>query len=364
MSFYLDPCVNPSCDPFANNLPSPVLQKLHREGAMLVLPAGVKSGRLAYLARVVRVYANPRSGPLSFWYERPELNESAFDGGAQYFMRFSGKAGYAGPFDLEGIPLLDYRGTIGKQYNPIAIAQYGLARFNQWSTRGSSKDHAAWIGVAEWLRHEMWPNNHGVRVWMHNFNWPYRELLRAPWYSGLAQGNGLSMLVRAAQATNDPAYAEAAHVAFEPLRHDMSEGGVLVTDDHGDLWIEEYLLYPPTHILNGFIWALWGVYDYARWSGRTEASQLWDMCVRTLQKRLWEFDTGWWSLYEARHGSKEMLASRYYHNLHITQLQVMHRLTGIDAFAEYSERFQSYLKRPSNRLRAFARKAIFKLQYY
>jgi hypothetical protein len=46
-----------------------------------------------------------------------------------------------------------------------------------------------------------------------------------------------------------------------------------------------------------------------------------------------------------------MLASRYYHALHITQLLVMHRLTGINVFAEYSERFQSYLDRPANRRR-------------
>ena len=47
-------------------------------------------------------------------------------------MRFQGKAAYAGPFDSAGVPLLDYRGDIGRQHNPIAIAQYGLARFNRW----------------------------------------------------------------------------------------------------------------------------------------------------------------------------------------------------------------------------------------
>jgi heparosan-N-sulfate-glucuronate 5-epimerase len=118
------------------------------------------------------------------------------------------------------------------------------------------------------------------------------------------------------------------------------------------------------HILNGFIWALWGVYDYAQWSGSPEASRLWARCVGTLQRRLAEFDTGWWSLYEARDGTREMLASHYYHTLHITQLQVMHRLTGIDLFADTAARFQSYLDRPSYRAQAFARKAIFKLRHY
>ena len=324
----------------------------------------VPHGRVAYLARVLRVYTHRSSGPLSFWYEQPELNDRAFPAGVEYFMRFAGKAGYQGPFDAAGIPLLDYQGDIGRQHNPIAIAQYGLARFNAWCVSRAAGDRRAWIAVADWLAREMRPNAQGVRVWMHDFNWPYRELLRAPWYSGLAQGNGLSMLVRAARETGSAVYADAAHLAFAPMTRHVGEGGVLVTDDQGDLWIEEYLVSRPSHILNGFMWALWGVHDYAAWSGRAEATALWNRCVATLERRLGEFDTGWWSLYEARDEGREMLASRYYHTLHITQLQVMHLLTGRQVFADAAARFQRYLDRPSNRVHAFARKAIFKLRHY
>ena len=172
------------------------------------------------------------------------------------------------------------------------------------------------------------------------------------------------MLVRAAKASGDSKYADAAHAAFEPLRRPVAEGGVLITDALNDVWIEEYLVDPPSHILNGFIWALWGVYDYATWSRSTEAWRLWTTCVGTLHRRLDEFDTGWWSLYEARDGNREMLASRYYHALHIVQLSVMHRLTDVDFFADRADRFQSYLDRPSNRAQAFARKAVFKLRHY
>jgi heparosan-N-sulfate-glucuronate 5-epimerase len=319
---------------------------------------------VSYLARVLCVYTNQRSGPLSFWYEQPELNERAFRGLPDYFMRFAGKARYAGPFDSDGIPLLDYRGEIGRQYNPIAIAQYGLARFNAWAASSTCADRSAWIAAANWLERAMRPNGHGVRVWMHDFDWPYRQWLRAPWYSGLAQGSGLSLLVRAAIMTGEPQFVAAAHLAFEPLSRDVADGGVLVTDASKDTWIEEYIVDPPTHILNGFIWALWGVYDYARWSRRSDAFQLWESCVVTLARRLGDFDTGWWSLYEARDGSREMLASRYYHTLHITQLRVMHRLTGIDAFSARADRFQTYLDRPSHRALAFGRKAIFKLRQY
>ena len=38
--------------------------------------------------------------------------------------------------------------------------------------------------------------------------------------------------------------------------------GVNYKDSNGDNWIEEYIVFPPTHILNGFT-GLWGLYDYA-----------------------------------------------------------------------------------------------------
>src|SRR5581483_9079742 len=290
-----------------------------------------RSGRLAYLTRVARVYANRSSGPLSFWYERPELNEAAF-GGVEYFMTFAGKARYKGPFDATGVPLLNYQGDIGQQHNPIAIAQYGLARFNRWNRSRAEGDRVAWLRVADWLTRELRPNMDGVHVWMHQFNWPYRQLLRAPWYSGLAQGNGLSLLVRAARETNRHDYADAAHRAFGSLTLDISRGGVLATDSRGRVWIEEYLVDPPSHILNGFIWALWGVFDYARWSGSLTAQRIFESCSRTIETALPEYDTGRWSLYELPAGGPRMLASRYYHELHIVQLRVLERLTGSGAF--------------------------------
>jgi hypothetical protein len=144
----------------------------------------------------------------------------------------------------------------------------------------------------------------------------------------------------------------------------VSRGGVLVTEANGDVWIEEYIVEPPSHILNGFVWALWGVYDYARWSRRPAASALWETCVRTLAARLDDFDTGWWSLYEAPTSGRPMLASLYYHRLHAVQLRVLHELTGNEVFAARAARFEAYARRRVSRARAFVEKAWFKIVRY
>jgi hypothetical protein len=279
-------------------------------------------------------------------------------------MVFGSKADYAGPFDQSSVPLLDYRGALGRQYNPIAISQYGLGNYNLYVRTQDTHRRTKFLGIADWLVSTLIPNSAGVHVWMHNFDWDYRDRLCAPWYSGLAQGAGISVLLRAYQMTGDQAYFEAARNAFRSFTIDVSEGGVACHDEQGRLWFEEYIVSPPTHILNGFMWALWGVYDYFVASGDVRARELFDSAVQTLHGRLSDFDTGFWSLYEQSGTRLRMIASPFYHSLHIVQLRVMERLTGDKIFGEFADRWNSYRASRMNRMRALVQKALFKLCYY
>ncbi len=188
--------------------------------------------------------------------------------------------------------------------------------------------------------------------------------LKAPWYSGLAQGQGLSLLLRAHSESGENKYLEAAEQAFISLTKPISEGGVLFEDEERNLWIEEYLVDPPTHILNGFMWALWGVFDFWLATGRDSARQIFDRGVTTLLRNLSRFDTGYWSLYEQSGTRLKMLASPFYHRLHIVQLRVMENLTGDRSFAEVANRWDGYANRRTNRTRALVEKSVFKLVHY
>ena len=63
-------------------------------------------------------------------------------------------------------------------------------------------------------------------------------------------------------------------------------------------------------------------------------------------------------------GELPELASPFYHQLHIVQLQVMHFLTGEDLFLQYAERWESYRRSRSKRTRALCYKAVFKICHY
>ncbi len=320
--------------------------------------------RIHYLRRVGQAYLGRGRSQLSFWHETPEKNPQATYGGlGEYYMSFREKADYAG-LDGNGIPLLDYRGVLGPQYNPIAIAQYGLGNFNLYLRERDPERKQTFLRVADWLVAHLETNRHGHAMWMHHFDWEYRDTLVAPWYSALAQGQGISVLTRAYQETGDERYSAAAKAAFAGFLHDVGEGGVTFTDASGDLWYEEYIVDPPTHILNGFIWASWGVYDYYLMTRDQSVRALFERAVKTLVRNLKTFDTGFWSLYEHSGTSLPMLASSFYHRLHIVQLRVMATMTGEPVFAEMAEKWLAYTRSAWKTRRAFAMKALFKLCYY
>src|SRR5262249_926149 len=145
----------------------------------------------------------------------------------------------------------------------------------------------------------------------------------APWYSGLAQGQGISLLLRAHKETGASQYLSCAKRALAAFDVDVRDGGVYYEDQDGNLWFEEYIVFPPTHILNGFIWALWGIYDYLLVTGDAHVKELFGRAVKTLRESLPRFDTGFWSLYEQSGTKLPMIASPFYHALHIVQLRVM-----------------------------------------
>ena len=239
--------------------------------------------RLAYYRRIFSAYLLGGKSHLTFWHDTPAENPNFTAGElGEYYMLFAEKADYQGAYDPSGIPQLDYHGRIGLQYNPIAIAQFGLGNYNLCSRTGDSARRTKFFQSADWLASNLEQNPHGLWVWNHRFDWEYRETLKAPWYSALAQGQGISVLVRAHKETGDARYLDAAQRAFASFQQPIENGGVAFTDAGGDLWFEEYIVSPPTHILNGFIWALWGVYDHFLATRDETAQELFSRGVRTL----------------------------------------------------------------------------------
>lgn len=196
-----------------------------------------------------------------------------------------------------------------------------------------------------------------------------RNYLYSPWRSALAQGQGISVCLRAYQLSNDEHYLDAAKKAFNSFyflarKH---SGGVL-DDSEGYKWLEEYIVKPPNHVLNGFIWALWGVRDYAVYMNDAYAWELWHACLKTLQANLKHFDLGFWTTYDLVKFNPGKLptmpSSLYYQKLHVLQMRLMYQLTSDPIFDHYQKKWNLQLGNKISRIKSQLWKAYFKLRWF
>jgi hypothetical protein len=321
--------------------------------------------KLNYWRRIFKVYLTNTKSYLNFWHEVPAVSDDINPNKlGKYYMTFENKAEYDGPRDKDGAILFNYHSDIGIQYNPIAIAQYGLGHINIYLENDNEKNLIEAKKQADWLVKNLEENEKGVFVWKHNFYWNYVERLKPGWYGALSQGAGISLLVRVYKETEDEKYLETAKKAFDSFKKEIKDGGVTFTDDEGNIWLEEYIVNPPSHILNGFIWALWGVWDYYLLTKDEEAKEIFNNGIKTIKENLYKFDIGYWSLYDLTNQKMKMIASPFYHKLHIAQLEATYKITGDNFFKIYEEKFKSYQNSWFKRKRAFIYKSIFKLFYF
>jgi heparosan-N-sulfate-glucuronate 5-epimerase len=262
---------------------------------------------------------------------------------------------------VRGYPLdLTAKTTVANAHNgsalpPADLAQLGLG---WWERRLAGEEHA----TAQFERicaelEQQAERQDGRLVWPYTMSVP-KYKTEAPWYSAMAQGQIASVFTRAYLATGRDAHAVTALEAVDPLI-DRSVPGLVTETSDGPV-LEEGSSEPPSHILNGWMYALWGLWDVCLGLGDAASGQLFGASAECLRKTLDRYDTGWWTRYSLYPHAVDDLAKPFYHRLHINQIAVMHRLTGASDFADAADRWAGY-DRADRRARAVAHKAVFVL---
>jgi hypothetical protein len=249
-----------------------------------------------------------------------------------------------GGFDANGIPFVDYdkinMPVKGIQYNPALVARYAIAYFEKYDISQNKNCREIFINQINWLVNNLnEKKDRDVGLWQYFFDLP-SWLQKSPWVSAIAQGLGLSALSRAYQLTSDEYLFGKVKKVYNSYSLEIEEGGISHIDNNGDLWFEEYPTVPPSHVLNGFIYALFGLVDYYQVHRHPEVINLFLKGLTTLEKNLIRYDTGFWSLYDL---SKRTLAdTHYHHNTHIPQLTALFKITGKEVFKKTIQKWQTY----------------------
>jgi heparosan-N-sulfate-glucuronate 5-epimerase len=173
--------------------------------------------------------------------------------------------------------------------------------------------------------------------------WPYdvdvpKYGITGRWFSAMAQGQMASVLVRAA-IRGDSAAEEAARAAVVDLIH--GEGPLRRMAPEGPV-LQEAPSSPPSDILNGWLYALWGLHDVAVGLGDLDAARAWHLGVEAVRARVELYDTGSWSLYSLAPGRFQDVAHPFYHRLHVTQLRATARTVDAADLDRVAARWEAY----------------------
>lgn len=239
-----------------------------------------------------------------------------------------------------------YHVDSGKEiYFSIGIFQYGLAAYDLFLTTKEKIYVDKLIACANWAIE----NQQDDGSWI---TFAYKD--EAHPYSSMAQGEAISLLIRAHIVAGDDRYVEAAKKAKDFMLKPVSEGGTAEYD--GDnVVLYEYT--PNPVILNGWIFSIWGLYDWCKYVDDEEERMVLNKSLLSLEKYLPRFDMKYWSKYE----DGKRICSPFYHKLHIAQLDVMYDLFGNSIYLEYKNKWEKYQESFWKPKKAFLKKVWQKI---
>lgn len=290
----------------------------------------------------------------SYWHASQGFGPCFQPGELQdYYRNYSTKVEWNGAIDASNFPLVQEPG--GKPFlDPITLAQKALGHWSCWlySQRREDSHRQAFLRLAHWFLVSQEPQGSWILPSMQ------KAIYLVP-YSALAQGQAISVLVRAFSVTSEEKFLEAARRGLRFMLRPTQDGGTCRHTLEGPI-LEEYPQQEPNTVLNGWISALFGLYDVSLVDNEIEECEILEATLNTLAKILYRYDAEYWSFYD----SLGNLASPYYHKVHITQLRALeltfpHHANPIkNVRVHFEEQMASY----SCSTKAFVVKAFQKLK--
>ena len=289
--------------------------------------AGEGGSGIAGEAGVAAPPVDPASIVLIGVDERPYTECAAFKIGANYAR------------DAEGIPLKLYRDDF--TYNPVLIAQAGL----EWLACYRESNDAWYLEQARKAGRHLVSKSEdfdGAMFFPYHFDFYLHgrqaSVARAPWYSGMAQGQALSLFSRLGELTSDAEWELAAATTLKSFDRARGEAQpwIMDVDEDNSLWIEEYPTVGEAHVLNGFVFAMFGLYDYYAWRGDEHAAELFRQSLHTLRLNVERFRN---PLELSAYCLAHRVQNAGYHKIHIWQLGAITRMTDDPYFASVADLF-------------------------
>lgn len=237
------------------------------------------------------------------------------------------------------IPLVDIEGQL--VHYPVTVSKYAHDLYANYLLTNDAAVYGKFIINVNWLRDNCIYTEYGFCSWRTEPS--YSGYNTGPdWASAMAQGQAISALISASSLTQDSSYMKVAQDAIAAFYYPGELKGV--SSKWGDnIWYEEYTSETPARVLNGFLFALAGLYDAAMIAEDESAKLLWAQGLDVLAKKIDLYDADFTSLYDndviKRFANAKTATLDGYHELHVLQLSWLYQVTQNELFLEYFQKF-------------------------
>lgn len=241
--------------------------------------------------------------------------------------------------DRDGLPIkiVDKR----RHYSPSGLAQFGL-RYEDAYRRTRDAAHLEIARKALGKLMDLGIEANGGVFIPYRFDFAMHEIedevMRAPWYSAMAQGLALSLAIRLHRDTEETGFRDDADRLFASfLALGRGPDPWVTYVDDGFLWLEEYPepTNPSDHTANGFNFAVFGIYDYYQSTHDPAALRILNASLTTMRHHVADFRVpGGVSKYCLRHGRPQVK----YHHVLMWQLRFLSAMSGDPYFASMSRK--------------------------
>lgn len=246
------------------------------------------------------------------------------------------------PRDAAGVRMYELNGVLYD--HPVAQAQDGLMSLSDYRLTGEARYLTRAVLDAQRLvdrrvlSDEAWYYPYPFDFLLHGDS---RQVMRAPWFSAMAQGQALSLFTRLHQVTGEQKWQDAADATFTSFRNGPVEGlpSTVNLDQANYLWLEEYPLWPTTasdRTLNGHVFAVFGLYDYQQLTNDPVALDLWNGALAHTQHYLPNGfrNPNYISHYCLAH---PWIQAARYHEVHWDQMISLHASTGDALWSRHAD---------------------------
>lgn len=249
------------------------------------------------------------------------------------------------PLDSDELPTV-VTDTGERVYFPVAIFQYGLGCYDLYLETKDNNYLRRFLLCANWALENIDEKGRWNNFFFYKPETPY---------GAMAQGEGVSLLLRAYKETSNRQYLEKTHEALNFMLLPLEEGGT-TKYENGKAYLMEYTF--KGMVLNGAIFAWWGLYDYVLATNDDgKYRQMLEKTLSSIIETLPRFKHHIWSMYSL----DGLIASPFYHNLHIAQMQAMYQLTGEEIFNTYAKRWKKQQRNILCQSSSFIMKALQKI---